>query len=120
MYKVNIEDDTNLEPKSEIVANDNDIHIVNALTELTVCGALDRHRNEKPQITHFNVVCPRHTNFAMESIEYTFKGNRDLERKSLEHTFKGNPDLERKIRHRNRDLERKLRHRNFLLPKHNR
>jgi hypothetical protein len=43
------------------------------LMQLVAYGAQDIYLTGNPQITFFKVVYRRHTNFAMEAIEQTFK-----------------------------------------------
>ena len=49
--------------------------------QLVAYGAQDIYLTGNPQITFFKVVYRRHTNFAVESIEQTFNGSADLNKK---------------------------------------
>jgi hypothetical protein len=49
--------------------------------QLVAYGAQDIFLTGNPQITFFKVVYRRHTNFAMESIEQTFNGSADFNKK---------------------------------------
>ncbi|KAI9190621.1 major capsid protein [Polychytrium aggregatum] len=51
------------------------------LLQLVAFGAQDMYLTGNPQITFFNAVYRRHTNFAMESMEQTFSGTADFGRK---------------------------------------
>jgi hypothetical protein len=51
------------------------------LLQLIAYGAQDVYLTGNPQITFFKVVYKRHTNFSVESIENTFSGTADFERK---------------------------------------
>ena len=48
--------------------------------QLVAYGAQDVYLTGNPQITFWKVTYRRHTNFAMESIEQTFKGQADFGR----------------------------------------
>ena len=62
------------------------------LMQLVAYGAQDIYLTGNPQITFFKVVYRRHTNFAMESIEQTFNGSVDLN-KRVTATISRNGDL---------------------------
>jgi hypothetical protein len=66
------------------------------LMQLVAYGAQDVYLTGKPQITFFKVVYRRHTNFAMESIEQTFNGTVDFNRK-VTTTISRNGDLIHKM-----------------------
>jgi hypothetical protein len=51
------------------------------LMQLVAYGAQDIYLTGNAQITYFKVVYRRHTNFAMESIEQTFNGSADFNKK---------------------------------------
>ena len=52
------------------------------LMELVAKGSQDIYLTGKPQITFFKTIYKRHTNFSIESIEQTFKGDVDFGLKS--------------------------------------
>ena len=60
--------------------------------QLVAYGAQDVYLTGNPQITFFKVVYRRHTNFACESIEQTFNGSVDFDRK-VTATISRNGDL---------------------------
>ena len=60
--------------------------------QLVAYGAQDIYLTGNPQITFFKVVYRRHTNFAMESIEQTFNGAVDFNRR-VTATISRNGDL---------------------------
>ena len=62
------------------------------LMQLVAYGAQDIYLTGNPQITFFKVVYRRHTNFAMESIEQTFNGAVDYNRR-VTATISRNGDL---------------------------
>jgi hypothetical protein len=62
------------------------------LVQLVAYGAQDIYLTSNPQITFFKVVYRRHTNFAMESIEQTFNGTVDFD-KRVTATISRNGDL---------------------------
>jgi hypothetical protein len=62
------------------------------LMQLVAYGAQDIYLTGNPQITFFKVVYRRHTNFSMESIEQTFNGTPDFNRKVV-CTISRNGDL---------------------------
>ena len=62
------------------------------LMQLVAYGAQDVYLTGNPQITFFKVVYRRHTNFSMESIEQTFDGNADYNRR-VSCTISRNGDL---------------------------
>jgi hypothetical protein len=62
------------------------------LVQLVAYGAQDIYLTSNPQITFFKVVYRRHTNFAMESIEQTFNGTADFN-KRVTATISRNGDL---------------------------
>lgn len=62
------------------------------LMQLVAYGAQDIYLSGNPQITFFKVVYRRHTNFSMESIEQTFNGSADFDRK-VTCTISRNGDL---------------------------
>lgn len=62
------------------------------LMQLVAYGAQDVYLTGNPQITFFKVVYRRHTNFATESIEQTFNGSVDFDRK-VTATISRNGDL---------------------------
>ena len=51
------------------------------LMQLVAYGAQDIYLTGNPQITFFKVVYRRHTNFAVESIEQTFNGAVDFNKR---------------------------------------
>ena len=62
------------------------------LMQLVAYGAQDIYLTGNPQITFFKVVYRRHTNFAVESIEQTFNGTADFN-KRVTATISRNGDL---------------------------
>jgi hypothetical protein len=60
--------------------------------QLVAYGAQDVYLSGNPQITFFKIVYRRHTNFAMESIEQTFNGAADFNKK-VTCTISRNGDL---------------------------
>ena len=62
------------------------------LMQLVAYGAQDIYLTGNPQITFFKVVYRRHTNFAVESIEQTFNGAVDFD-KRVTATISRNGDL---------------------------
>ena len=62
------------------------------LMQLVAYGAQDIYLTGNPQITFFKVVYRRHTNFAVESIEQTFNGQADFN-KRVTATISRNGDL---------------------------
>ena len=62
------------------------------LMQLVAYGAQDIYLTGNPQITFFKVVYRRHTNFAVESIEQTFNGSVDFNRR-VTATISRNGDL---------------------------
>jgi len=52
------------------------------LMQLVVYGAQDKHLTGNPQISFFKVVYKRYTHFSIESIEQSFNGQVDFDRKS--------------------------------------
>ena len=62
------------------------------LMQLVAYGAQDIYLTGNPQITFFKVVYRRHTNFAVESIEQTFNGSVDFD-KRVTATISRNGDL---------------------------
>jgi len=60
--------------------------------QLVAYGAQDIYLTGNPQITFFKVVYRRHTNFAVESIEQTFNGTADFNRR-VTATISRNGDL---------------------------
>jgi hypothetical protein len=62
------------------------------LMQLVAYGAQDIYLTGNPQITFFKVVYRRHTNFACESIEQTFNGSVDFDRR-VTATISRNGDL---------------------------
>jgi hypothetical protein len=62
------------------------------LMQLVAYGAQDIYLTGNPQITFFKVVYRRHTNFAVESIEQTFNGSADFN-KRVTATISRNGDL---------------------------
>ena len=60
--------------------------------QLVAYGAQDIYLTGNPQITFFKVVYRRHTNFAVESIEQTFNGSVDFD-KRVTATISRNGDL---------------------------
>ena len=62
------------------------------LMQLVAYGAQDVYLTGNPQITFFKVVYRRHTNFAVESIQQTFNGSADFDRK-VTATISRNGDL---------------------------
>ena len=62
------------------------------LMQLVAYGAQDIYLTGNPQITFFKVVYRRHTNFAVESIEQTFNGSVDFN-KRVTATISRNGDL---------------------------
>ena len=60
--------------------------------QLVAYGAQDIYLTGNPQITFFKVVYRRHTNFAVESIEQTFNGSADFN-KRVTATISRNGDL---------------------------
>jgi hypothetical protein len=62
------------------------------LMQLVAYGAQDIYLTGNPQITFFKVVYRRHTNFAVESIEQTFNGQADFD-KRVTATISRNGDL---------------------------
>ena len=62
------------------------------LMQLVAYGAQDIYLTGNPQITFFKVVYRRHTNFAVESIEQTFNGSADFDKK-FSCTISRNGDL---------------------------
>ena len=62
------------------------------LMQLVAYGAQDIYLTGNPQITFFKVVYRRHTNFAVESIEQTFNGTVDFDRR-VTATISRNGDL---------------------------
>ena len=64
--------------------------------QLVAYGAQDVYLTGSPQITFFKVVYRRHTNFAIESIEQTFSGTADFNRK-VHATISRNGDLIHKM-----------------------
>ena len=62
------------------------------LMQLVAYGAQDIYLTGNPQITFFKVVYRRHTNFACESIEQTFNGSVDFN-KRVTATISRNGDL---------------------------
>jgi len=62
------------------------------LMQLVAYGAQDIYLSGNPQITFFKVVYRRHTNFSMESIEQTFNGKPDFDKK-VTCTISRNGDL---------------------------
>ena len=62
------------------------------LMQLVAYGAQDIYLSGNPQITFFKVVYRRHTNFSMESIEQTFNGAADFNKK-VTCTISRNGDL---------------------------
>jgi hypothetical protein len=62
------------------------------LMQLVAYGAQDIYLSGNPQITFFKVVYRRHTNFSMESIEQTFNGTTNFDRK-VTCTISRNGDL---------------------------
>ena len=62
------------------------------LMQLVAYGAQDIYLTGNPQITFFKVVYRRHTNFAVESIEQTFNGAVDFDRR-VTATISRNGDL---------------------------
>ena len=60
--------------------------------QLVAYGAQDIYLTGNPQITFFKVVYRRHTNFAVESIEQTFNGSADFNRR-VTATISRNGDL---------------------------
>ena len=60
--------------------------------QLVAYGAQDIYLTGNPQITFFKVVYRRHTNFAVESIEQTFNGQADFD-KRVTATISRNGDL---------------------------
>ena len=51
------------------------------LLQLVSYGAQDIYISGNPQITFWKVLFKRHTNFAMESIEVTFNGQADFNKR---------------------------------------
>jgi len=66
------------------------------LMQLVAYGAQDIYLTGTPQITFFKVIYRRHTNFALESIEQTFNGTVDFNRK-VTTTISRNGDLIHKM-----------------------
>ena len=66
------------------------------LMQLVAYGAQDIYLTGNPQITFFKVVYRRHTNFSMESIQQTFNGAIDFDRK-VTCTISRNGDLIHRI-----------------------
>jgi len=66
------------------------------LMQLVAYGAQDIYLTGNPQITFFKMVYKRHTNFSMESIEQTFNGTPDFEKK-VSCTISRNGDLIHRI-----------------------
>ena len=66
------------------------------LMQLVAYGAQDIYLSGNPQITFFKVVYRRHTNFSMESIEQTFNGLADFNKK-VTCTISRNGDLIHRI-----------------------
>jgi hypothetical protein len=66
------------------------------LMQLVAYGAQDIYLSGNPQITFFKVVYRRHTNFSMESIEQTFNGTADFNKK-VTCTVSRNGDLIHRI-----------------------
>jgi len=64
--------------------------------QLVAYGAQDIYLTGNPQITFFKMVYKRHTNFSMESIEQTFNGTPDFEKK-VSCTISRNGDLIHRI-----------------------
>ena len=62
------------------------------LMQLVAYGAQDIYLTGNPQITFFKVVYRRHTNFSMESIEQSFNGTADFDKK-VSCTISRNGDL---------------------------
>jgi hypothetical protein len=62
------------------------------LMQLVAYGAQDVYLSGNPQITFFKVVYRRHTNFSLESIEQTFNGKPDFDKK-VTCTISRNGDL---------------------------
>ena len=66
------------------------------LMQLVAYGAQDIYLTGNPQITFFKVVYRRHTNFAVESIEQTFNGAVDFDRR-VTATISRNGDLVKNV-----------------------
>ena len=77
---------------SHIIFLYNIIKMGGGLLQLVAYGAQDIYLTGNPQITYFKIVYRRHTNFAMESIEQTFNGTADWNRK-VTCTISRNGDL---------------------------
>jgi hypothetical protein len=63
------------------------------LMQLMACGAQDIYLTGNPQITFFKVVYRRHTNFSIEAILQTFKGNPSVSGSTITSTISRNGDL---------------------------